>query len=362
MGDDEQIRLVQDLAYEAAIIPERWPAALSAISDLSDTAGTALVSLNDRGVRLIASPRLEDIGRRVVEEGWMARSGRAQAVLSKGLAGTPRFLTEADFFAPGEMEVDPIVTDLLRPAGFGWAAGWIVRLPHDDTILLNVEQFQERGPITRPMLDRLDAIYAPVARAATLAARNDLERVRGSIQTLTAIGLPAAALSPAGRVVLANPQFDGAIHIWTTRGKDRIALLDLVADRQMSEALQGRSVLSIPVRRALGGEVVAVLQIVPVRRNAHDIFGEASCIVILSEMKEREADATLIQSLFDLTPAELGVARAIAMGQTVSTIAASTNRSVHTVRGQLKSIMSKTGSSRQAELILLMRQLSRVRG
>ena len=361
MAQDDPIRLVQDLAYEAAIIPERWPSALAAISELSDTAGTVLVSLNDRGVRLVASPSLEELGRRVVEEGWMARSGRAQGVVSKGLVGTPRFLTEDDFFGPGEMEADPIVTELLRPAGYGWAAGWIVQLPHDDTILLNVEQFQHRGPITREALDRLDAIYAPVARAATLAARNDLERVRSSIETLSAIGLPAAALSPTGRVVLANARFDAATHIWTTRGNDRIALLDPVADRQLEEALRGRDVLSIPVRRQLGGEVVAVLQIVPVRRNAHDIFGAASCIVTLSEMKDREADATLVQSLFDLTPAELAVARGIAAGQTVAAIVAASGRSVHTVRDQLKSIMSKTGSSRQAELILLMRQLARIR-
>ena len=360
MAEQDELAALQDLIYEAAILPEQWPSALQAISTFSDTAGTALLSINDRGVRIASSPLLADISRRVIDEGWMTRSGRAQGVIKKGLVGVPRFLNEADYFDDGDIDNDPIVTELFRPAGFGWAAGWLVQLPHDDTILVNVEQFFERGPIEGETLRRLDAIYAPLARAATLAARNDLERVRTAVDTLTALGLPAAALTPSGVVVLANAQFDAATHIWTTRAGDRVALYDTAADRLLADALTGASTLSVPVRRQEGGDVAAVVQIVPIRRNAHDVFGRASAIVVLSEVKDREPDGTLVQSLFDLTPAELAVARGIAAGQTVAGIAASHGRSVHTVRGQLKSIMGKTGSSRQAELVLLMHQLGRL--
>lgn len=360
MEEQNELQSLQDLIYEAAILPEQWPSALQAISTFSDTAGTALLSLNDRGVRVTSSPLVADLARRVVDEGWMARSGRAQGVIKKGLVGVPRFLNEADYFDDGDIENDPLVTELFRPAGFGWAAGWMVELPHNDTILVNVEQFLERGPIEGESLRRLDAIYAPLARAATLAARNDLERVRTAIDTLTAMGLPAAALTPSGTVVLANPQFDAAGHIWTTRGGDRIALRDTVADRQLADGLKGAATLSVPVRREEGGDVIAVVQIVPVRRSACDIFGRASAIVMLSEVTDREPDGTLVQSLFDLTPAELAVARGIAAGQTIAGIAAAHGRSVHTVRGQLKSIMAKTGSTRQAELVLLMHQLGRL--
>ncbi|UJW87539.1 helix-turn-helix transcriptional regulator [Devosia sp. SL43] len=360
MAEEDDLARLQDLVYEAAIIPERWPDALQAVTDFSETAGIGLLSMNERGIRIVASPVLHDIGHRVVNEGWMNKSGRANGVISKGLVGLPRFVNEDDYFDEGDLEKDPIVTELFRPAGFGWAAGFLLQLPHQDTILFNVEQYQERGPIRGESLRRLDALYAPLARAATLAARSSLDRVRTSIETLTAIGLPAAALAPTGRVVLANHLFDAAGHIWTTRLGDRIGLRDAVADRQLTQALTGDGVLSIPIRQSLGGDVIGVIQTVPIRREANDIFGRASCIVILSEMKGGEADASLVQSLFDLTPAELAVARGIAAGQTVSGIAAANGRSVHTVRGQLKSIMSKTGSTRQAELVLLMHQLSRI--
>lgn len=360
MAEQDELQALQELAYEAAIIPERWPVALQAVTDFSETAGIGLLSMNDRGIRMVTSPVLDEIGRRVVDEGWMNNSGRANGVFRKGLVGLPRFINEDDYFDEGDLEKDPIVTDLFRPAGFGWAAGFLLQLPHQDTILFNVEQYQERGPIRGEPLRRLDALYPTLARAATLAARNDLERVRTAIDTLTAMGLPAAALTPTGIVVLANAQFDAASHIWTTRAGDRIALRDATADRQLLDALKGAATLSVPVRLHDGGDVAAVVQIVPIRRNAHDIFGRASAIVMLSEVKDREPDGTLVQSLFDLTPAELAVARGIAAGQTVSGIAAAHGRSVHTVRGQLKSIMSKTGSTRQAELVLLMHQLGRI--
>jgi DNA-binding CsgD family transcriptional regulator len=116
---------------------------------------------------------------------------------------------------------------------------------------------------------------------------------------------------------------------------------------------------SIPVRAEPGGAVTAVIQVVPVRRQAHDIFGSTSAIVILSELKAQAADATLVQSLFDLTPAEIAVAQSIASGLTVVQISKATGRAVPTIRNQVRSAMSKTGSTRQAELILLMRQLAR---
>lgn len=67
----------------------------------------------------------------------------------------------------------------------------------------------------------------------------------------------------------------------------------------------------------------------------------------------------LVQTLFDLTPAEIAVAQAIANGLSTSQISATTGRSITTIRNQLKSAMLKTGSSRQTELALLMRQMSR---
>ncbi len=360
---DEDYADFEQSIYEAAIIPENWRGVLGRLGDVSDSAGAALLCINERGVSFVAAPVLDKVFERFIGENWDARNSRRGNVVAKGLVGLPRFVNEDDYMAPGEADRDPMIQELFRPEGFGWAAGFIQQLPHGDLAILNLEQYWERGPIRGEALARLDSLYPHLARSAMLAARNNLERARTAVETLAAVGLAAAAVTPTGRVVIANDAFATASHVWTTRGGDRLGLHDEVADAMLGDALRAlslaRSPRSVPVRAQAGGVVTAVVQIVPIRRAAHDIFGSTDAIVVLSEPRSGAAEATLVQSLFDLTPAEIAVAQAIAAGQSPGQIARATGRSIDTIRNQLRSAMTKTGSRRQVELALLMRQLGR---
>ena len=360
---EEEYAAVEQAAYEAAIVPELWPDLLAKLGTVSNSAGGALLCLNERGAHLVAAPALEHTARRFLAEGWMERNGRFEGVVGKGLVGHPRFVNEDDYFDNrSDADSDPMVQELFRAEGFGWAAGFLMQLPHGDMIVMNIEQYYERGPIRGDDLARLDSLYPHLARAAMLAGRADFERVRTAVDTLTAMGLPAAALTPTGRVVLANDDFAAATHVWTTRGGDRLGLHDRMADTMLTGALAAlklaHSPRSIPIRSEAGGAITSVIQVVPIRRAAHDVFGSAVAIVVLSEPKLGAAGSAMVQSLFDLTPAELGVVQAIVAGQTIAVIARQTGRSVQTVRSQLKSAMAKTGCSRQIDLVLLVRQLT----
>lgn len=361
---DEDYAACEQAIYEAAVVPEMWPEVLARLGTVSNSAGGALLCLNERGPHLVQAPALDRAARRFIDEGWINRNGRAGGAIAKGLVGLPRFVNEDDYFDPGAAEGDAMVRELFRAEGFGWAAGFLVQLPYGDLVVMNVEQYYERGPIRGDNLARLDSLYPHLARAAMLAGRADFERVRTAIETLTAIGIPAAAITPTRKVILANERFTGSAHVWTTRGGDRLGLHDRAADAMLAASVETLSGVggprSVPVRNEPGGPVAAVVQIVPIRRAAHDVFGNTVAIVVLSEPREGVADTTLLHSLFDLTPAELSVAQALAAGRSVAEIARQSGRSVATVRNQLKSAMSKTGSSRQMELVLLMQQLSGV--
>lgn len=360
----EDYASLEQAAYEAAIIPDFWPKVLARLGEISDSAGAGVVVLNERGVNIVCAPKLDSARKALIEGRYLERSGRAKGVVERGLVGVPRFLNEHDYYTSlHDADRDPVVTDVFRKEGMGWAAGWLLKLPHDDVLIMNVEQYFERGPIVGDALARLDSVYSIFARSLTLAARAGFERVRTAVETLAAVGLPAAAVTPKSRVTFANEAFAKATHVWTTRGRDRLALHDQVADVMLGDALTYLHVAeghrSIPIRAELGGPVVAVVQVIPVRRAAHDIFGGSDAIVILSEPTAQAPDATLIQSLFDLTPAEIAVAQAIAAGTSVTDIAKAHGRSVVTIRNQLRSAMAKTGSKRQVELALLVRQLTR---
>jgi DNA-binding CsgD family transcriptional regulator len=64
--------------------------------------------------------------------------------------------------------------------------------------------------------------------------------------------------------------------------------------------------------------------------------------------------AEVLQGLFDLTPAEARIARAIGEAQTIEELAQTLQISRETVRTQLKAVLAKTGVSRQSELVSLL--------
>ena len=71
-----------------------------------------------------------------------------------------------------------------------------------------------------------------------------------------------------------------------------------------------------------------------------------------------ELDPFIVAEMFGLTPAEARVAVRLVRGQDAAAIAQSTAKSIETVRTQIKSLLSKAGVDRQAELVRLVGTLS----
>jgi DNA-binding CsgD family transcriptional regulator len=351
-----------DRIYEAAVIPERWPEVLALLGRRCGSLGGVLFSANATGLlQWVSSPSLHETMSRFVGDGWTARNSRLANGMRRGLAFVPRFLTEADLFDEGECDRDPFYTEFLRSHGIGWSAGTLVALPHGDVLTFSIERAEEKGPMPIAALGLLDASRPHLARAAMIAARLSFERARTAVDTLSALGLAACAVSPAGTVLVANAEFDAEQQYWTTRGGNRIALADRRADRQLEAALatieSGSAVRSLPLLAESGGSP-AVLHLVPVRRAAHDVFTRACAILVLTKASRAPTQGTsLLQALFDLSATEAQVAARISAGETAEQIAAADGKSVGTVRNQLKSVLAKTGCRRQVDLARLLAQL-----
>jgi DNA-binding CsgD family transcriptional regulator len=79
----------------------------------------------------------------------------------------------------------------------------------------------------------------------------------------------------------------------------------------------------------------------------------AAVVFVTDPEQDISADAGQLEQLLELTPAEARLATALAQGQTVQEFAESAAVSLNTVRTHLKSIFSKTGVSRQSDLVRL---------
>ncbi len=251
----------------------------------------------------------------------------------------------------------------MRPRGLGRGAATGIPFPSGDTLIFSIERAYARGPASRATLDRLDALRPHLARAALLAARLQLERARTAAAALAWLGLPAAVLGLRGNVMAMNTLFDALVPDVARDRRERVTLANPAGDALLAQALAAESahlgvVRSIPLA-AENDRPPMIVHLLPVRGSAHDLFGGAGSVVIVTPVELREVPgAEVLQGLFDLTPAEARVARGIGSAKRVDEIAMALGVSPETVRSQLKTVLSKTGLGRQAELSALLAGLS----
>jgi hypothetical protein len=65
-----------DLIYEAAAIPDMWPAVLDSLAGMVGAAGTFLITTDPRGLRWIYSESVRQLGLDFFEGHWHERNPR----------------------------------------------------------------------------------------------------------------------------------------------------------------------------------------------------------------------------------------------------------------------------------------------
>jgi DNA-binding CsgD family transcriptional regulator len=342
-----------DKVYEAAVVPELWHTVLDEVARRVDSIGGLLFTANSQHTNWVGSSIIGPLYRDFVEDGFAAQNPRPQRALAKNHAG---FVRDHDLFTLEEMDRDPVYA-YLRNKGIGWCTGTVVQAPSDDLVVFSWERRFKDGPFSAETVTALDPLRAHLARAALISGRLGLDRARTAAETLGLIGLPAAVLSRSNRLLAANRLLEKLIPRVLQDRQARIGLVDRRADAMLRQSLlqlqshSGEQVRSIPMA-ATPEQPASVVHVVPVQGAANDIFAAASCVLVITAVTHPEIASTqVIRGLFDLTPAEARIACGIAAGKTVDDLAHEAHLAVGTVRQQLKSVFSKTGVSRQAELV-----------
>ncbi len=186
------------------------------------------------------------------------------------------------------------------------------------------------------------------------------ESARAAVAALDLIGLPAAVLGRSGRTIALNPRFERLMPDVARESRRQLQLVNATADAQLSDALarlasaQNReSVRSIPIAAA-DGRPPMILHVISLH-GAQDLFPGALAILVVSPVTPKEVpSAAVLQGLFNFTPAEARVARAVAQRQTIDGIATGLGLSQETVRTQLKAALAKTGLTRNIDLAVML--------
>ncbi len=146
-----------------------------------------------------------------------------------------------------------------------------------------------------------------------------------------------------------------ALTLGVTRGAP-VAALALgpgeaeVLARQIARMLIGNTAEPTVIRvRSDRADRMILMHLRPVR----PVRGAAFVIALASELGWPEGYTEMLRSAFDLTEAEGQVMRALAEGAPLAQIATDRGRSIETIRAQIKSVMSKTETRSQTELVRL---------
>jgi DNA-binding CsgD family transcriptional regulator len=347
-----------DVIYEAAAIPELWPAVLDRLAEMAGAVGTFLITTDPRTLRWTSSESVRQLGLDFLEGRWHENNPRMERLVQRRHAG---FLREIDMFTAAEMDSDPTFTQLLRPRGFGWAAGAVVQVPSDDMLAFSIERRFADGPIDHDVIAELNALRPHLARAALMSARLRLERAQGMAESLTTMGLPSAVLLGDGKVVATSPLFEQLGGQIVSRAFGRIALSHAGANALLSKAIEnlnagqfqfGARSIAVP---SDGDNAAIVIHLIPVRRSAHDIFGPAMGILVITPLGSSQAlPAELLNGLFDLSPAEIRAANGLLEGKSIEGLAAGHGLSRETIRSQVKAVLAKTGTTKQSDLVALL--------
>lgn len=358
-------RTLIDRIYECPFAPDLWPGVLDDLARLADAQGGFLFAANEKILNWTASEQLRGSMLRTISGDWLTRGQRMRRVAAARHAG---FVTEHDVYTDEELAADPMYRDFMWPAGFGWAAGFALPLPTGDRVFLSVERLRERGPVDREAVRKLDILRPHLARSALLSARLQLERARVASETLALIGLPALVMDDRGKVLAANHLIEALAEHVHWGANDRVSIRDRAADALFQQTLKTFGLdASAPVRsfplRGVDASAAMVAHAVPIRGTARDIFVRCAGILVLTPVALPNAPPVeLIQSLFDLSPAEARVARHLATGSTVGEIASADGVSSNTVRTQVRGVLEKTGLRRQTEVVALLGGVALPRG
>lgn len=344
--------------YEAAALPERWPAVLEEIAEIMGARGCNLIRQDAGGLTMTSTPSIRALTEEFGRQGFNDDNSRVGRLIERG--AHPGFLTDSDLHSPEELATLPIYTRFLTPHGADAGAATVIQGAGDDALVLAVEGFASH-PASREAARRLDSLRPHLARALALSAQLRMQRVRAAVAALELVSVAAAVIDPVGRIEASNGLFERAMDDLVSQTGGLLRAVHPGCDQLLQNALRqmretGRGA-SLPLRDKAGSALHA-LHVVPMHGQARDLFSSAGAVVILASASNPSVPgADLIRALFDLTPAEARVARAVAQGYSPNEIAARNEASPATVRTQLKHVFAKVGVTRQTELAVLLSSL-----
>jgi DNA-binding CsgD family transcriptional regulator len=268
-----------------------------------------------------------------------------------------------------ELEKSDYYQQFLHPSGVYHIMGVDNKDGEHVLSRLRVCRSIEQSPFNAEEKRLCEKLAPHIARALKINSRIlKMESERAIYaNTVDQLSMGTILLDAQGKILQANAiatqliqqkdvikDHDGALQVGTREENNKFRKL-LKESIAANTSQQPSAVRAMRVERPATGYCLGLL-IRPVPSSEWSVDGESfpSVAVFISDAENRaEAPRQLVGQLFDLTPAEAILATLIAKGLAIDEAAEQLHISRNTARAQLRSIFSKAGVTRQADLVRL---------
>ncbi len=370
---DKKFLIAVEAIYDAALDPSLLPDALQAIADCLGDVGAILLWRRDDGTfGSIASPAVVEAQVDFEQNGWMARDLRALRAEERGyfLSGEP--FTDRHVCSDEEIRTDPSYTQFQARHGLAWFGAVEVSPDPRVGVVLSAHRSAKRPPFSDAELAILARLGRYMEKSLRLSIRlfdADVLKV-GVGEALSRVGIGVFGLDSLGRVVSVNPAGESLLGDGLALVNDRLRVGAASARAALATAIDqmarstpetiAADLKPILIHRQNAERPLAVY-VLPITLSSHpaaQFLSHARAIVlVINPEAGGPADPALVRDVLGLTLGEARVAALVGSGFAPREASERLGITEETARSVLKRVFSKTGVSRQSELVLLLSKL-----
>jgi DNA-binding CsgD family transcriptional regulator len=363
---DPRLDSLVNLVYDAALDARLWAGLAPKIARAFDSTSTVLktqgpgeqVQLVEVTDNLIVAPK---------DQAWADYWHRNDLWVERTVAlGINRIVTGDDLMSEAEFERSGFYQDWNRYLGIYYVVGAAFPIDQNTLGVLGIHRPKGAGRYAEEDRQRVARFLPHLNRA--LCMRQRLEHVElaqcASLDALDRLDTAVVVVDANCRVLYANRLAEHMLstdaHVRVCHG--RLGVADAKAGTELMRlvreaAFTAKGVLDVP-GRALAiprPQRLPVTVLVAPLRASWDRTGRSppAAMVFVRDPEQGAPAQSTLRELFALTRTEAAITAALVEGYGLEQIAARFHVGLGTVRSHLKTILSKTGTHRQAQLVAL---------
>jgi DNA-binding CsgD family transcriptional regulator/PAS domain-containing protein len=323
-------------------------------------------------IRHIDTQEMKGLWLHGVEKEWMERYALEYAsedILAHHIAAAPIahfYASNLDIPHPERFPDNRFYREWVEPQGMAYAAGSIVLREGAWDTQIFLQRGPQHSPFSREDLDEFNRLVPHLQRAIQMRQRfAELQLGQDFLASgLDVLAMPTFLFDEYSRVAHTNRSAEALLK--ASRGLEledgHLITADAAATRKLNLELTNaihasrgeESELSGVVLMPRLGRLPLMLMLAPLRLAGGVSMRGAALLFAFDPESTPAITSAMVGRLFGLSDAEAELAVALCSGKTLDEAANERGTSIHTIRSQLKSIFSKTGTKRQADLVCLL--------